>query len=87
MSCRVLGRSVEYSLWRPVLTYLKSKGFSKVKASFTPTQKNLQVTNFYDDLGLTPGSKEVDGSVRYFADIDEVVAKIPKHAIEVLIDF
>jgi hypothetical protein len=58
-----------------------------VKASFTPTQKNLQVTNFYDDLGLTPGSKEVDGSVQYFADIDEVVAKIPKHAIEVLIDF
>lgn len=52
MSCRVIGRGIEYSLWQAVAKKAQECGCNIIKASYLPTQKNAQVENFFDNLGL-----------------------------------
>jgi FkbH-like protein len=52
MSCRVIGRGIEYSLWQAVSKKAQEFGSGRIKASYLPTQKNAQVENFFDNLGL-----------------------------------
>lgn len=52
MSCRVLGRNIEYAIFDYIIQYLKSKGFQYIKSQYIATQKNTQVADFYDRLGF-----------------------------------
>jgi FkbH-like protein len=52
MSCRIIGRNIEYAFMNQVMAYLVGQGFSKVKASFAATKKNAQVADFYDHTGF-----------------------------------
>ncbi len=65
MSCRVLGRGVEFALWPTVFADAAARGARQVRASFRPTAKNAQAADFYDRLGL-PLIGETDG-VRSYA--------------------
>lgn len=64
MSCRVLGRGVEFALWRPVLDAALARGCGELTAEYVASAKNLQVADYYDRLGLTLVG-EVDGARRY----------------------
>jgi len=44
LSCRVLGRGVEFAPW---------EGMTRLTARYSPTDKNEQVCDFWDRLGLT----------------------------------
>jgi len=52
LSCRALGRGAEDLLWSVVLKYLDERGCKLLKASFIPSLKNMQVSMFYDRLGM-----------------------------------
>jgi FkbH-like protein len=65
MSCRVIGRGVEYAIWRPVLEDARTRGRPLLRASFVPTSKNAQVADFYDRLGLTR-TREDESGARYY---------------------
>jgi FkbH-like protein len=54
MSCRVLGRGVEQSLWSTVADDARGQGCVTLQAAYRPTAKNAQVADFYDRLGLSP---------------------------------
>lgn len=64
MSCRVLGRGVEFALWRPVLDAALARGCGELTAGYLASAKNLQVADYYDRLGLTLVG-EADGARRY----------------------
>jgi FkbH-like protein len=53
MSCRVLGRNIEFKFIEEVFCYLKKNGIKKIKASYIPTFKNNQVIDLYDKMGFT----------------------------------
>ena len=53
MSCRVLGRNIEFKFIEEVFSNLKKNGITKVKASYIPTFKNDQVKDLYDKMGFT----------------------------------
>ncbi len=53
MSCRVIGRNVEYSMLNEVLRLLENQGHSEVTAECIPTKKNVLVENLYKEIGLT----------------------------------
>jgi FkbH-like protein len=53
MSCRVLGRNIEFKFIEEVFCNLKKNGITKVKASYIPTFKNDQVIELYDKIGFT----------------------------------
>jgi FkbH-like protein len=52
MSCRVIGRGVEMSLWARIRADALARGCSELRAEFVPSAKNAQVADFYERIGL-----------------------------------
>jgi FkbH-like protein len=52
MSCRIIGRNIEFAFFDQVVRFLLSKDISKVCAKFVKTLKNSQVEFFYENLGF-----------------------------------
>jgi len=52
LSCRILGREIEFAVIKTVLNYLFAKGIKRIWATYIPTFKNRQVENFYEKLGF-----------------------------------
>jgi len=58
MSCRVLKRGVEGSLFQEVVKKAKSLGFSRIRGKYIPSAKNAMVKSFYKELGFTQISED-----------------------------
>jgi FkbH-like protein len=52
LSCRILGRDVEHEFLNQILLFLSKKGLHNVSANYIKTQKNSQVSNFYEKIGF-----------------------------------
>jgi predicted enzyme involved in methoxymalonyl-ACP biosynthesis len=65
MSCRALGRKLEFVFVEHCLAELETRwGLGTWRAAYLPTKKNAQVAEFWDSLGFTRvGSDE--GGVTY----------------------
>jgi len=53
LSCRILGKKIEYAFVKYILMKLKKMGIRRVRASYIKTTKNRQVENFYDSIGFS----------------------------------
>lgn len=53
MSCRVMGRKIEYSALKFIENLLFDKGFKTIFAQYIPTAKNIPVSEFYNNYGFT----------------------------------
>ncbi|WP_297647021.1 HAD family hydrolase [uncultured Treponema sp.] len=53
LSCRILGKNIEKAFVKTILSVLKEDGTKIIKAEYIPTQKNMQVADFYDKCGFT----------------------------------
>lgn len=72
MSCRVLGRKVEFMVLREILKHARESGVRKLKGTYRPTDRNKLVVDHYsklgfsrtggDDTGLTQWEMLVDGA-------------------------
>ncbi|MBI3793126.1 MAG: HAD-IIIC family phosphatase [Nitrospinae bacterium] len=60
MSCRVLGRNVEYSFFGYLVNYLRNAGVTSLQAAYVKTPKNGQVANFYEQLEFDLSSASPD---------------------------
>ena len=69
MSCRVMGKKVEYALIEEIENDLQTKGYNSVKAVFIPTLKNKPVENLYDQLGYSLVEEDKDGVKKYLLNI------------------
>ena len=65
MSCRVLGRKVEWSMLDALVSAAASQGVSHITATYIPTAKNAMVAQHFDNLGFSRTSVGQDGVVRY----------------------
>lgn len=63
MSCRVLGRGIEQSLWATIAEDALAEGCETLRGVYRPSPKNGQVADFYDRLGLTPRGDPGNGQV------------------------
>lgn len=52
MSCRVLGRNIEYKFMDIIIERLKQKGVAKINANYLKTLKNEQVADLCDRCGF-----------------------------------
>jgi len=84
MSCRVLGRGIEFAIWPTIFAEAAAHGCTRVEAAYRPTAKNSQAADFYDRLGL-PLAGEADGARTYAADL-AAFAPPPSSWIKVLHD-
>lgn len=74
MSCRVLGRNVEYRFLDETMLMLNELGITRVHAYYDRTNKNSQVIDFYDKAGFEPISKTAD-KIAYAISLSEYVPK------------
>jgi FkbH-like protein len=74
MSCRVIGRGVEMSIWTRIATDAARSGCSQLRAEFVPSSKNVQVADFYDRLGFLLLSEAHKGVRRYCIDVNTFTA-------------
>jgi len=52
LSCRVLGRNIEYSFMDIIVNLASKNNINTLYSSYIGTQKNKQVENFYDQCGF-----------------------------------
>ena len=52
MSCRIIGRNIEFRYMDYLLDFLAEQGIREVKADYFKTLKNAQVEPFYDNMGF-----------------------------------
>lgn len=52
MSCRVMGRKVEHAFFAELVRELKRRGFTKLRAHFIPTAKNMPTADFLPSVGF-----------------------------------
>jgi len=68
MSCRIIGRNIEFVYVSHIIKDLANKGYETLTADYIPTKKNAQVEDFYDKVGLNL-IENVDGTKHYSLNI------------------
>ena len=58
MSCRVIGRNIEYSFIDFIINDLKANNIEKIASVFSRTRKNSQVENFYESCNFSVERKK-----------------------------
>lgn len=58
LSCRVIGRDIEYVFLEKIIEDLIKKGIKKVKGFYFETLKNHQVKNFFSEMGFEEDSNK-----------------------------
>lgn len=70
MSCRVMGRNIEFAFVDYIMSFLKEKGCDIIEAQYLPTQKNKPVSVFFDKCGF-PIISENEGGKLYALNMKE----------------
>ena len=80
MSCRVLGRGIEYSIWESIRRRSQASDDGRWTAEYEPTPKNGQVRDFWDRLGLKMTGEDERGHRSYSSDLDSMtLAQTPSY--------
>ncbi|MFJ3232153.1 HAD-IIIC family phosphatase [Streptomyces sp. NPDC086787] len=77
LSCRVLARGVEQTLFAAVLAHARDTGHRMVLAGFRPTARNGRAAGLYPSLGFT-AEGEHDGLLLFRHDLRRLPA-VPEH--------
>lgn len=70
MSCRVIGRNIEFAFFDQIVKFLMKKGVKTILSTYISTPKNKQVETFYSKLGFTT-TKSNDLQKNFIIQIDD----------------
>lgn len=79
LSCRVLGRNVEFAFLSLIIKLLRDKGIRKITAQFIPTAKNTVNADFYAIAGFQAAAASAEGT---FFELGEGIMPIEIEYIE-----
>ena len=71
MSCRAMGRTIEFALLKIVENELYENGVRRVIGLYKPTEKNKPVEGFYEKNGYMLLDKDFEGVYRYIKELDD----------------
>ena len=74
MSCRIIGRNIEFVFMNHIIKDLANKGYQSIIADFIPTKKNALVEYFYDKVGFNL-KENIDGVKNYTQNITNFDSK------------
>jgi FkbH-like protein len=78
LSCRILGKGIENAVFNYFLQKMKDSGITQVFSTYIPTQKNQQVSTFYDDIGFEK-TNEIELEKNYKLDLNIYTPIIPTY--------
>ena len=65
MSCRVMGKNIEYALVEDIENELRESGYKQLRGIFLPTAKNSPVEDLYEKLGYEKTADLPQGGAEY----------------------
>lgn len=65
MSCRVMGRNIEYAIAEDIEADLREKGYRRLRGIYVPTSKNSPVAGLYEQLGYKKVGPAGQGGTEY----------------------
>ncbi len=74
MSCRVIGRNVEYAFMDYIIDYLRDRKIKLVRAKYIQTQKNEQVKDFFEECSFSLTSS-METEKNYILNIKKNISK------------
>jgi FkbH-like protein len=74
MSCRIIGRNIEFVYLNYIIKDLTVKGYENITADYIPTKKNTQVEDFYDKVGFKL-IENIDGTKHYTLNVANFESK------------
>ena len=72
MSCRVLGRKVEWMVLGELLRHARKAGVRKILGTYRPTERNRLVVDHYAKLGFVKVAEEETGLTRWELPVGEM---------------
>jgi FkbH-like protein len=72
MSCRIIGRNIEFKFFDLIIEQIRKKGISQIKASYFKTVKNRQAEYFYENMGLSLTGQN-DNSKHYLLETNKYI--------------
>ena len=69
MSCRVMGKNIEYAIVEDIENQLLEAGYTRLAGQYLPTAKNKPVEMLYENLGYEIVEQTEDGSKKYEIDL------------------
>ena len=85
MSCRVLGRKVEWMVLGEILKQARERGISRILGRYIPTEKNALVVDHYRKLGFEKLAEDADGTTHWALDVKS--AKVEEAPMTVVSGF
>lgn len=86
MSCRIMGRDLEFQFLYYIAAYLREHGFKKIHAAYEKTQKNKPVENFFEAVRFLLVQEDVEaGRKDYILDLAKPGAESPMY-IEIALE-
>ena len=77
MSCRVLGRKVEYVVLREILQHARAAGIHELVGTYRPTDRNKLVADHFAKLGFTKLEEDNTGLTRWELAVHGAEPEIP----------
>lgn len=74
LSCRIIGRDVEYIFFKMILCDLSDRGVSKVVGEYIESKKNSIVKEFYCNCGMEQNEKGI-----FKGDIESLIKKLQEN--------
>jgi FkbH-like protein len=74
MSCRILGRNIEFKFFDLIIEQIKKLEIPQIKASYIKTIKNQQVEYFYENIGFSITNR-TGNAKHYVLEIDNYITK------------
>lgn len=71
LSCRVMGKTIEYAMFEHLVGHARAHGFEKIVGIFRPTERNASVAGLFSDLGFTDLDSDGDEQRYEFRVADE----------------
>ena len=72
MSCRVMGKNIEYALVEDVERDLRQRGYTRLRALYLPTAKNRPVEKLYRQLGYEKLADTKQGGAEYEIQLEKI---------------
>jgi len=65
MSCRIMGKQIEYALMEDIEADLREKGYERLRGLYFPTEKNRPAAGLYEGLGYKKIGEAGQGGAEY----------------------
>ena len=78
LSCRIIGRNIEYSIMDYIIGEIKDKNVNKIKSKYIKTLKNEQVKDFYENCSFDLQDNN-DKEKNYLLELNNYIPKSIKY--------